>query len=77
MATEAAVRSPVIVEVEPSFKSASSLPTVSVDRAVRPTAQHGSEIITEMHEDGTLRQLSEKWYGIDLSAPDVQESGDE
>jgi polar amino acid transport system substrate-binding protein len=39
--------------------------------------QRVSEIITEMHEDGTLRELSEKWYGIDLSAPDVQESGDE
>jgi hypothetical protein len=76
MATEAAVRSPVIVKVEPSFKSASSLPAVSVDRAVGQP-QHGSEIITEMHEDGTLRKLSEKWYGIDLSAPDVQESGDE
>ncbi|HSI97719.1 MAG TPA: transporter substrate-binding domain-containing protein [Gaiellaceae bacterium] len=27
-----------------------------------------SEIVEEMHEDGTLRELSEKWYGIDLTA---------
>jgi polar amino acid transport system substrate-binding protein len=26
-----------------------------------------SEIIDEMHEDGTLSELSEKWYGQDLS----------
>jgi polar amino acid transport system substrate-binding protein len=26
-----------------------------------------SEIIEEMHEDGTLSELSEKWYGVDLT----------
>ncbi len=26
-----------------------------------------SEIVTEMHEDGTLSKLSEKWYGADLT----------
>jgi polar amino acid transport system substrate-binding protein len=26
-----------------------------------------SEIIEEMHEDGTLSELAEKWYGIDLT----------
>jgi polar amino acid transport system substrate-binding protein len=26
-----------------------------------------SEIIEDMHEDGTLTELSEKWYGVDLT----------
>jgi ABC-type amino acid transport substrate-binding protein len=26
-----------------------------------------SEIIHEMHSDGTLSELSMKWYGIDLT----------
>jgi len=26
-----------------------------------------SEIVEEMHEDGTLAELSQKWYGIDLT----------
>jgi ABC-type amino acid transport substrate-binding protein len=26
-----------------------------------------SEIVTEMHDDGTLIELSEKWYGTDLT----------
>jgi len=28
-----------------------------------------SEIIEEMHKDGTLSKLSEKWYGSDLTQP--------
>ncbi len=26
-----------------------------------------AEIVGEMHEDGTLKALSEKWYGVDLT----------
>ena len=26
-----------------------------------------AEIIATMHDDGTLRKLSEKWYGTDLT----------
>jgi len=31
-----------------------------------------SEIIAEMHTDGTLRTLSEKWFGADLTADPTQ-----
>ena len=31
-----------------------------------------SEIVKEMHEDGTLTELSEKWYGADLSVKSSQ-----
>ena len=31
-----------------------------------------SEIIQEMHDDGTLRELSMKWFGSDLSADPTQ-----
>jgi polar amino acid transport system substrate-binding protein len=30
-----------------------------------------SEIIEEMHQDGTLSELSEKWYGIDLTVAET------
>jgi polar amino acid transport system substrate-binding protein len=30
-------------------------------------AQRVSEIIDEMHADGTLSDLSEKWFGVDLT----------
>jgi polar amino acid transport system substrate-binding protein len=30
-----------------------------------------SEVIKEMHEDGTLSELSQKWYGYDLSVTPV------
>jgi polar amino acid transport system substrate-binding protein len=26
-----------------------------------------SEVIEEMHEDGTLSELSDKWFGLDLT----------
>ena len=29
--------------------------------------QRVSEIIDQMHVDGTLKDLSEKWYGVDLT----------
>jgi polar amino acid transport system substrate-binding protein len=41
-------------------KSSQLDPTSLVDRI--------SEIVDEMHEDGTLAELSEKWYGTDLTA---------
>jgi ABC-type amino acid transport substrate-binding protein len=31
-----------------------------------------SEIIQEMHDDGTLRELSLKWFGSDLTADPTQ-----
>jgi polar amino acid transport system substrate-binding protein len=40
-------------------KSSQLDPTSLVDRI--------SEIIDEMHEDGTLSELSKKWYGSDLT----------
>ena len=33
----------------------------------RPLVEEISSIIEEMHSDGTLSKLSEKWYGIDLT----------
>lgn len=45
--------------------------SVALDRSSQldPTRllERISEIIEEMHEDGTLSQLSEKWYGVDLT----------
>jgi len=39
------------------------------DAPLDPTSlvQRVSEIIDEMHADGTLSDLSEKWYGVDLT----------
>jgi polar amino acid transport system substrate-binding protein len=31
--------------------------------------QRVSEIVEEMHADGTLTELSVKWYGVDLTTP--------
>ena len=33
----------------------------------KPLVDEVSSIIEEMHKDGTLTELSEKWYGIDLT----------
>lgn len=45
--------------------------SVAVDRSaqVDPTrlVDRISEIVEEMHEDGTLAELSQKWYGVDLT----------
>jgi len=45
--------------------------SVAVDRSSELDAQslvdRISEIVEEMHEDGTLAQLSQKWYGADLT----------
>ncbi len=45
--------------------------SVAVDKSSQldPTSlvERISEIIEEMHEDGTMVELSEKWYGTDLT----------
>jgi polar amino acid transport system substrate-binding protein len=44
---------------------------IAVDRSSQldPTSlvQRLTEIVNEMHEDGTLSELSTKWYGVDLT----------
>lgn len=44
---------------------------VAIDRNApldpMPLVEEISQIINEMHEDGTLTELSEKWYGLDLT----------
>lgn len=42
---------------------------VVTDAPLDPTSmvERVSEIIDEMHQDGTLTDLSEKWYGVDLT----------
>jgi ABC-type amino acid transport substrate-binding protein len=37
--------------------------------------QRVNEIIDEMHTDGTLSDLSKKWYGTDLTKPPVSVTG--
>jgi polar amino acid transport system substrate-binding protein len=60
--------SPIKVVGDPLFFEPLS---VAIDRSSQldPTAlvDRISEIVTEMHEDGTLSELSEKWYGTDLT----------
>ena len=34
-----------------------------------------NEIIAQMHKDGTLRELSLEWYGMDLTAPEPSGGG--
>ena len=45
--------------------------SVAVDKSAQldPTSfvEKLSEIVDEMHADGTLSNLSEKWYGADLT----------
>jgi peptide/nickel transport system substrate-binding protein len=36
-----------------------------------------NDIIADMHEDGTLTELSMKWYGIDITTPILPEEGEE
>jgi polar amino acid transport system substrate-binding protein len=33
----------------------------------KPLAKEVNKIVEEMHEDGTLTELSKKWYGYDLT----------
>ncbi len=46
---------------------------IAVDKeaALDPTsfAKKLSDIVDQMHQDGTLKQLSEKWFGVDYSTP--------
>ena len=57
----------VIMPVAPYYEPLS----VAVDKSSQldPTSlvERISEIIEEMHEDGTMVELSEKWYGTDLT----------
>lgn len=59
---------PIKIVGEPVFYEPLS---VAIDRSSELDAQslvdRISEIIEEMHEDGTLAQLSQKWYGADLT----------
>jgi polar amino acid transport system substrate-binding protein len=52
---------------------------VAVDREseLDPTSlvERISEIIEEMHDDGTLAELSQKWYGLDLTTAPREGSG--
>jgi polar amino acid transport system substrate-binding protein len=53
--------------------------SVAIDRSSQldPTSlvDRISEIIEEMHDDGTLVELSEKWYGTDLTVAPRKVSG--
>jgi polar amino acid transport system substrate-binding protein len=40
---------------------------VAVDRGDPEFSAKIAEIVTAMHADGTLKTLSEKWYGVDYS----------
>ena len=59
---------PIKVVGEPLFYEPLS---AAVDKEApanpKPLVQEVSKIIKEMHEDGTLTELSKKWYGIDLT----------
>ena len=58
--------SPVFSEdLAPSYDRSSTLPTDSLRAAV-------DEIITGMHNDGTLTELSMKWFGEDITMDPTQ-----
>ncbi len=60
------VGSPVFSEnLAVAFDKNSELDTTSA-------VQRVGEIVQEMHDDGTLRELSMKWFGSDLSATPTQ-----
>ena len=60
------VGSPVFSEnLAVAFDKNSELDTTSA-------VQRVGEIVLEMHDDGTLRELSMKWFGSDLSATPTQ-----
>jgi polar amino acid transport system substrate-binding protein len=67
---EAAVKAETPIKVVPGDLYYEPL-AVAVDRSSQldPTSlvDRISEIVDEMHEDGTLVELSEKWYGTDLT----------
>lgn len=59
---------PVKIVGDPVFYEPLS---VAFDRSADPSAERLSgavdAIVGQMHEDGTLTELSEKWYGMDLT----------
>ena len=59
---------PVQIVGEPVFYEPLS---VGFDKSSEPSSESLYEavdgIVAEMHEDGTLTQLSEQWYGLDLT----------
>jgi polar amino acid transport system substrate-binding protein len=67
---EAAIKAGSPIKVVPGDLYYEPL-AVAVDRSSQldPTSlvDRISEIVDEMHEDGTLVELSEKWYGTDLT----------
>lgn len=65
---EAEKNSPIKVVGEPVFYEPLA---VAVDKEApsdpQPLVDAIDKAVAEMHEDGTLTELSEKWYGIDLT----------
>jgi polar amino acid transport system substrate-binding protein len=65
---EAEKNSPIKMVGEPVFYEPLA---VAIDKEApsdpQPFADAVDKAVKEMHEDGTLTELSEKWYGIDLS----------
>ncbi len=55
---------PLRVVGEPAFYEPLS---VATDRGDEEFNARIAEIVAELHEDGTLTELSEKWYGVDLT----------
>jgi polar amino acid transport system substrate-binding protein len=45
---------------------------VAIDKGDSEFATKLADIVAAMHEDGTLSELSTKWYGIDLTEPATQ-----
>ena len=68
---EAAIESGSPIKVVPPDLYYEPL-SVAIDRSseLDPTSlvERITEIIEEMHEDGTMVELSEKWYGTDLTS---------
>jgi polar amino acid transport system substrate-binding protein len=60
---------PLKVVGEPLFLEPLS---VAIDKGDPEFAAKLGEIVAAMHQDGTLSELSIKWYGADLTAPGTQ-----
>jgi polar amino acid transport system substrate-binding protein len=58
---------PMKVIGEPAFYEPLA---VATDKGDEEFNARIAEIVAEMHEDGTLSELSEKWYGVDLTKAD-------
>jgi polar amino acid transport system substrate-binding protein len=55
---------PLRIVGEPAFYEPLS---VATDKGDEEFNARIAEIVAELHEDGTLTELSEKWYGVDLT----------